>query len=139
MSAFTVDASVAAKWFLIEDLSAEALRLLRRDKRLHAPDFLLLEMDNLFWKRVRRGDMTPALAIDTRALLRQIPIQFHPFSALEEDAYRIAHLTGRTVYDSLYIALATVLRAPLVTADRRLHAALASGPYAGYVLWAGCL
>jgi predicted nucleic acid-binding protein len=39
------------------------------------------------------------------------------------------------VYDSLYVALAMLLGAPMVTADRRLYDALAAGPFAKYVAW----
>lgn len=43
-----VDASIAAKWFLEEDLSDAARRVLRRGNNLYAPDFLLLESEIKF-------------------------------------------------------------------------------------------
>jgi predicted nucleic acid-binding protein len=40
-------------------------------------------------------------------------------------ALRIALLHGRTAYDSLYVALAVILKSDLVTADEKLANALA--------------
>jgi predicted nucleic acid-binding protein len=47
MSVYVVDASVAAKWFFEEAYSEDASRPLHAKYRLHAPDFLLLELDCL--------------------------------------------------------------------------------------------
>jgi predicted nucleic acid-binding protein len=128
VSACVVDASVVAKWFLDEECSEESRCLLTPEHQLHAPDFLLTEMDHLLCKRVRRGDLRPEDADEARRLLDQLPITFHPTLVLRENAYRLAMATGQSVYDCLYVALAQVLGAPLVTADLRLHRALAGGP-----------
>jgi len=48
-----VDASAALKWILDEDGQLAALRLLDEDV-LHAPDFLLVEVTNVLWSKVRR-------------------------------------------------------------------------------------
>jgi len=45
---------------------------------------------------------------------------------LLEEAFSIAATFDRTVYDSLYVALAVRLKADLVTADARLANALAA-------------
>jgi predicted nucleic acid-binding protein len=45
---------------------------------------------------------------------------------LLEEAFSIALTFDRTVYDSLYVALAVRLKADLVTADERLANALAA-------------
>ena len=44
-------------------------------------------------------------------------------------------VTGRTSYDSIYLALADSLSTKVVTADRRLYNALQGGPYARLILW----
>jgi predicted nucleic acid-binding protein len=41
-------------------------------------------------------------------------------------AFAIANTYGRTVYDSLYVALAVMAKAEMVTADERLANALAA-------------
>lgn len=41
----------------------------------------------------------------------------------------------RTLYDSLYLTLAIARGAVLVTADRKLHSAIANGPLAKFSRW----
>ena len=135
MSDYVVDASAAAKWFFDEPHAEAARVLLRPGIRLSAPDFLLVEMDNLFCKRVRRGDMTREDADDARVLLRQLPVEFHPSAALHEQAYELAHRTRRSLYDCFYLSLAILLDAPMVTADRRLFDALGKGAFSAHVMW----
>jgi predicted nucleic acid-binding protein len=45
---------------------------------------------------------------------------------LLRDAFAISAASGRTVYDAMYVALAVISNAPLVTADERLANALAA-------------
>jgi len=135
VSDYVVDASVAAKWFFAEVHGEEALRLLEPRHRLYAPDFLLVEFDNMVWKRVRRREIAAAHGASVRSGLRLLPVQMQPSASLLESAYETALLTDRSVYDSLYVALAMLLGAPMVTADRRLYDALAPGPFARYVAW----
>ena len=52
-----------------------------------------------------------------------------------EAALEIAVRTGRTVYDSLYVALAVQLDGRLVTADEKLYNALKDGPLGARILW----
>jgi len=52
-----------------------------------------------------------------------------------ERAFEVATTAACSVHDGLYVALAALLAIPLVTADRRLHAAIASGPLAETALW----
>jgi predicted nucleic acid-binding protein len=130
-----VDASVALKWFFAEDHSASALRVLDSAHDLHAPEFLLVETDNVLCTRIRRGEITPEDADAVRSALRQFPVQWHPQQALLEAAFAVAVAAGITIYDALYVSLAELLRAPCITADRRLVASLANGPLAAAIGW----
>ncbi len=49
MRRYTVDASVAAKWFFEEPHTPNAAALLDARFVLHAPDLVLLEVDNVVW------------------------------------------------------------------------------------------
>ena len=135
MSVYIVDASVAAKWFLKEAHRDDAWRLFAPGSRLHAPDFVLLELDNMLCKRLRRGDLDEADAREARTLLRRLPLRFAPFASLQDEAFDIAVQTRRSPYDCLYLALAVRLGGPMVTADRRFFDAIAPGPFAQHVLW----
>lgn len=130
-----VDSSVAAKWFSHEEFSDAALRVLRADDQLHAPDFFLLEMDNIVCKWIRRGLITAAEGTEIRAALRRVPITIHPVAGIHDAAFAIANDTGRALYDCLYVALAVLLDGQMVTADRRLYDALAAGTYGAHLVW----
>jgi len=135
LTVYVVDACIAAKWFLDEELCDKARRVLDSEFSLHAPDFLLLEMDSIFCKRILRDDITSDDADEARLILRQLPLKCHPFTTFLDSAYEIANLTQRSIYDSLYLALALLLDAQVLTADRKLYAGLKNGPFEKRVMW----
>lgn len=137
MNVYIIDASVAAKWFFNEILSDEARRILFKGNYFYAPDFLLLEMDSVFCKRIRLGDITRDDGEDARILFRQLPIEYHPFASFQNMAYSIAIQTKQSIYDCLYIALAALMEGKMVTADRRLFDRLLNGPLGKHLLWVG--
>jgi predicted nucleic acid-binding protein len=134
MSVFVVDSSVVVKWFVPEAFEAEALRARDGGRPLHAPNFLDVEVGSILWKKVQRGELTRAGA---DAILAQLPGQAvtrHEAAGLLPPAFEIACRAGRTVYDSLYVALAVQLGGVMVTADEKLVNALAGTPWAGSVM-----
>jgi len=135
VSVLVVDASVAAKWYLEEAHTDAARRVLRPEHELHVPDFFFLEMDNVFCKHLRRGDISQQHAADSRAAVRRVPMQVWPFGGLRNAAYSMATRTGQSVYDCLYLALAALVGGRVVTADGSLRRAVADGPLADHVLW----
>jgi predicted nucleic acid-binding protein len=139
MSVLVVDASVATKWFVPEVHSAEARRW-QSGGDLHAPAvFLDIEIANILWKKIVRGDLTRA---DVDRIVLQLPILplvRHPEGPLIPAAVEIAQRHGRSVYDSLYLALAVHLNGQMLTADQRLVNSLLGTSMAGYVRWVGDL
>jgi len=131
-----VDASIAVKWFVPEVYSAEALRLLGAGFRRHIPVLLHTEVGQTIWKKVyQRKEIAPA---DGRSILRGLmvtPLQVHAVTPLVEPAFDIALTTGRTVYDSIYVALAVALDCKFVTADQKLYIALQASAFAADVAW----
>jgi predicted nucleic acid-binding protein len=130
-----IDSSVVIKWSVPEVHSVDALRYLDPDLERDAPELLLAEVSNILWKKVGRGELTRIEAEGIAADLGQADVAVHPMGPLFGAALRIALETGRSAYDSMYLALAETLSTQMVTADRRLHNALQGGPYAGLVLW----
>ncbi len=116
-----VDASVAVKWFVPEPDSGAADSLIDGGEALIAPDFVLIEAANTFWKICQRGEMSTEQAAAALAALANGVLSVHPSSALVAAALRLARDLGRPVYDCLYVALAEREGAPLVTADKRLY------------------
>lgn len=133
MSLVVVDASVAAKWFLPakgETLIEEAFRLLHQytkgEVRLVVPDLFWAELGNLLWRAMRQGRCRKATAESALASLKDRKLPTVSTLALLDLALGIATAFDRTVYDSLYVALALHSKAQLVTADERLANALAA-------------
>ncbi len=135
-SPLVVDASVVIKWHVAEVHSDAALRLLGDDvPALHVPDLVFPEVGNILWKKVRRGDLTEEQARGIARLVTVAPVSVHPSSPLLEAALEIATRTGRTVYDSLYVALAVQIDGRVVTADEKLYNTLKDGPLGANILW----
>lgn len=124
MSVFVVDASVVVKWFVPEIHSHEARRLLVLPHEYMAPDLLFAETANTIWKKIRRGELTATEGTELIADIGRIGVDTVSCRALAEDAHALANATGRTVYDSMYVALAVRLNTRSITADDRLEAAL---------------
>ena len=133
MSAVVVDCAVAIKWFVPEELSAEAEGLLDGTRDLLAPDLLFAELGNVLWKKVSRRELTTAEARAVLSGISKVPLAVTPSRDLTAAALEIALAHGRTVYDAIYVALAVAHDCTLVTADERLVRALGVGPLARHV------
>jgi predicted nucleic acid-binding protein len=129
-----VDATVVAKLYVAEEGTERAHHLLMSEHTLHAPDLLHAEVGNVLWKRVRRGELVLEYVRQVAAKLCRLPVQLHETSKLLDSALGIAVALDRTVYDSLYVALAVGLDTVLVTSDERLHHAIAASDLAGQTL-----
>jgi len=134
-----VDASVVVQMYFEEDHSAEAEWLFRQNKVLVAPDMIWPECANAIWKRHRRGNLSKADATDIADRVMRLPLRIHASVDLIQDALKLAIEFDRTVYDSLYVALAVETESTMVTADKRLVNALAGSPLEKYVQWLGDL
>lgn len=135
MSGYVVDASVAVKWYLPEIHDAPARRLLIPDKELLVPDLIFSEVGNILWKRIRSGQMLEAEAEAVMRSLGELPLKVVPSWPLVLSGLTIACKTQRTVYDSLYLALAVRENAVMATADEKFYNALQTTPLKPYVLW----
>jgi predicted nucleic acid-binding protein len=121
---WVVDASVAVKLFLPEDLSAHAGELFKRDtglrKRFFVPDFFYAECANIFWKYVRRLGLPPDEARNSFQDLRNLSLLSVSTKDLLPASLDLAMEFGTSAYDASYAALAQELSFPLVTADEKL-------------------
>jgi predicted nucleic acid-binding protein len=115
-----IDASVALKWFIQEDGSAEASALLTGSDTLIAPDLIIAEVANAGWKAVRSGSMTPEQHDHAASRLAMAFDTLFPLGPLAPRAARISRELDHSAYDCFYLALAETRQATLVTADGRL-------------------
>ena len=134
MSLYVVDASVAVKLYVPEVHSAHAIRFFSDGHELIAPEFMLAEFGNIIWKKsVLLGELTE---VESNAIVfaaQELPLGYYYTHGLLTDALQIALATKRTVYDSLYIALAAAQACELMTDDRKLHKSLQSTSLATFV------
>jgi predicted nucleic acid-binding protein len=135
VSRLVIDSSVVIKWFVPEVHADDALRYLDPDLERDAPELLLAEVANILWKKVGRGELTAVQAEKIAQNVSQADINVHTLGPLFEQGLRIALASGRSAYDSIYLALADSLSTRVVTADRRLYNTLQGGPYARLILW----
>ena len=124
-----VDASIALKWFIEEDGRDQALQVLELGQR-EAPDLIVAEVANAIWKKAVRGQVTDVQAHAVCAALPSYFEALHPAGALVENAIGMGLALRHPIYDCLYLACAARLQARLVTADRRLLAAVADTEFA---------
>jgi predicted nucleic acid-binding protein len=130
-----VDASVAVKWFVPEVHSAAAARLLDPEFIISAPDLIGPELGNTVWKKVRRQEITSEEAAEILNAFPSMGIEIYPSAALLIPAFELAVALDRTVYDSLYLALAIAQDGALITADRRFHRVVTESPLGSHVRW----
>ena len=133
-----IDSSVMIKWFVVEPYSVEARRILdgynQGTLALLAPDLLYCESGSILWKKQSFQGFPEADAIRILTEVQAHSISIAPTAALLDDAYHLAITYGRTVYDSLYLALSLREGCRFVTADERLvNAVGAALPNVGWV------
>jgi predicted nucleic acid-binding protein len=119
VSKFVIDASIAIKWVVEEDGTAEALTL-RQKAALIAPDLLVPECANVLWKKVQRRELLVEEALLAARLLQSAEIELLPMRSLFEIATRISVEIDHPAYDCIYLALAGENNCQFVTADERM-------------------
>jgi predicted nucleic acid-binding protein len=124
LTRYVIDASVALKWFIPEIHHLEAQVLVQARHELIAPDLIIVEAGSAMVKKVRANEIDVADAAASLASLRAL-LALVPAVEMSESGLRLALEYGRSIYDSLYVALAVREACQLVTADRRLYNAVA--------------
>lgn len=131
---YVVDASVAVKLFVEEELSGRAEALFERlatseESRLYVPDVFFAECANVLWKYVVRFGYASREARRSLSHLYALRLTRVDLCEIVPAALQIALTHSVTVYDACYAATARLVDAPLVTADERLVKRFADTPY----------
>ena len=115
-----VDASAALE-ILLPGSTGDRARAEIRGNRLAAPAHLDAEVLSALTRRSRAGDLSVDQVDTALARLAAAPIRRYPLQALLIEAWAMrANIAAR---DALYVALARMLVARLLTADVRLSRA----------------
>jgi predicted nucleic acid-binding protein len=115
-----IDASVGVKWFIEEQRSSAARKILGKAETLIAPDIFTPEISNAIWKKVNAVEISMDQG---KAIVSNLPLfidNFVPSSQLVNRAFDLAIEFNHPVYDCLYVALAERESVILITDDAKL-------------------
>ena len=129
MRTAVVDASVAVKWFVPEELSERADALAESGWTLLAPRLVLLEVTNSLWKKIRRQLVTPQEAHEHLSALPRFFDELFDHDDLIAPALSLAADLDHPIYDLVYVQGARRHDAVVVTADGRLMERVRGSPY----------
>ncbi len=93
-------------------------RIAEPSESLHAPHLLAVEVSQVMRRYVRTGDVAAELAELALADLAALDVADYEHEPLLPRVWELRE--NLTAYDAVYVALAEVLGAPLLTLDRRL-------------------
>jgi predicted nucleic acid-binding protein len=121
-SEYVIDASIAASALAYKDAIGIASYKRVNDSTCHAPHLLDAEVGQVLRRAVQKGEITEHTARTALATLpRAIDFRYPHNRQLVALAWDLRHTI--TFYDGLYVALATILGVPLLTADVKLSKA----------------
>lgn len=124
MNTYIVDASVAVKWYFEEEFKIQALSIARQIKleqlSVVVPEIFYLEISSACWKRALKKEIKSWQAVEILEGLTNLPVRKYSDHELADVALDNALFYNISVYDSLYISLAEIYGAALITADKRL-------------------
>lgn len=118
-----IDASVAAKWFIPEEDSDKASKILHSYVNgrieLYAPDLIIYEVANVLRYRPDISDET--LTANLRSFFKLELNLIPPLPEILDAAITKAKRLDLSVYDACYVVVAEKLAANLITADTEIH------------------
>jgi predicted nucleic acid-binding protein len=129
-----VDASVAVKWLVLEDMSDVAKELYGAGDHLIAPRLITTEITNALARKTMQGMLTRHEAKYHFSSLPQFLPDLMDVEELIEPALENACALRHPIYDLIYLEAARRLDAQLVTADRRFTAKIAGTDFARHVM-----
>jgi predicted nucleic acid-binding protein len=138
VKSYVVDASVAIKWFIPEIHHTDAIRLVTHKCSLIAPSLIFPEVANVLWKKVRSKELVEEEAREIYSAFQRFDLMIYPSEDIIDEAWSIAFTCNRTIYDSIYLALAIGTDSVFVTADHKFYRAL-SRQYEKHMKWVGDL
>ena len=124
-----VDASVAVKWFVEEDDSLAAHRLLDGAHEISAPRLMAAEVGNALRRKTLQGDLGRPRALELAEAIPQMLVSWIMDELLTSDALRLALALNATVPDCVYLALARDTNSILITADHHFVNAVSRTEY----------
>lgn len=117
-----LDASAAIEWLLQSPAGITIeKRLFYSSESLHAPHLLDVEVAQVLRRYVREKIINAQRGQEALADLADLPLSRYPHDFLIPRVWELR--TTLTAYDAVYVALAELLDAPLLTCDRKIASA----------------
>ena len=117
-----LDASAAIEWLLRSPVGVKIdKRIFARSESLHVPHLLDIEVAQVLRRYVREKMITSQRAQEALEDLAGLPLDRYPHDFLLPRVWELR--ATLTAYDAVYVALAELLDAPLLTCDRRIASA----------------
>lgn len=113
-----IDASALLDLLLQQSGSAATVEAIADERRVHAPHLAETELLHALRRWVRREEISESRASEVLDDLVEMPIVFHAHAPLRTRVWSLRHRLS--AYDATYLALAELLEASLLTADRGL-------------------
>ena len=113
-----VDASALLEWLLGLPRARQVGQRLSESTSLHAPALIDVEVAQVVRRGVARGDVAERLGERVLSDLADLEISRYDHVVLLPSIWKLRHTL--TAYDGAYVALASLLDAPLITLDARL-------------------
>lgn len=98
-----------------------AARIDRIDESLHAPHLLTVEVAQVLRRLAATGELTETRSAEALQDATDLDVEHYEHELLIARAWDLRD--NLTMYDAVYVALAELLDAPLVTFDERLASA----------------
>ena len=126
MTVYVIDASVASRFLLVEDLSDKAALVLedflQEASDLRAPKLVVYEVGNTLWKAVKQGFINLDEAVQKFSYFLGLGIDSIELAGEEHKEvleWGVRH--DATYYDSVYVRASKNIGATLLTADDVLY------------------
>lgn len=123
---YVVDASVACRFLLVEDLSDKAEQILESFLKgscdLKAPKLMVYEVGNALWKAVQHGLISPEDAAEKLSNLVKLKIDSIELDEkMHKNVLEWSVKNNATYYDGAYVISSKAFGATLLTADDDLY------------------
>jgi len=96
-------------------------RIFSSEETLHAPHLIDLEVAQVVRRYCASGEIDPQRGRGALDDLTDLPIVRYPHNIFLSRIWDLRH--NMTAYDAVYVALAEIISAPLITRDSRLASA----------------
>lgn len=116
MSSLVVDASVAVKWFVVEERSKDAVAL-TADYHLLAPALVTIEVASALSRKARQKMITVESAAQHMAALPRYFGEMVDHDTLLPAALGLSFELSHPIYDCVYLELARRRHVPMITDD----------------------